>query len=178
MAAARSSVCGAVARFVALGSARGFGHFLMRGPTGEAFVHEIDLDAEFFSYACGEPRGFFSHFAGGAVEIQRVADDDVPRAMLPRDFAEPADYVAAILALENSRGASGDAQLIRNRQADAPAAVIEAEHSPGKSGDGERGRCGFCGARFLRGSGIERCCHPFDYTRGAYGRKFQTFCRC
>ena len=41
-----------------------------------------------FLQACGETGGFFGHFAGRAVEIERVADDDVARAMLPRDFAQ------------------------------------------------------------------------------------------
>ncbi len=50
--------------------------------------------------------------------------------MLPRDFAQAANHVAAILAFEDSGGPRGDAQLIGNRESDTPPAVIETQHSP------------------------------------------------
>ena len=120
---------GGGAALVAFCGARGFCHFLMGGPTGEAFIHEFDFDAQLFFQACGETGGFFGHFTGGAVEIERVAYDNLAGAIFPGDFAQVAEHAAAIGAFENAGGTGGDAQFVGNCQADAASAVIQAQHS-------------------------------------------------
>ncbi len=151
---------------VALGGASGCGHFLVRGPAGEAFIYQLDFEAKLFAQAGGEFCGFFGHFAGGAVEIEWIAYDDVARGVVARDFAQLAEDVGTVFAFEDAGGTRGDAQLVGDGQADAAAAVVEAEDTAGKSGDCARGSW-LRRVRLLRGLGVQCGGHHDNYRASA-----------
>jgi len=91
---------------------------------GEALVPQVDGQGKSGAQGLGEGLGSFGLGAKVAGHVQRVADDDGRAAELAEEAAEGFQVLFVVFADEGEHGLSGEAQLVRDGDADAPAAKI------------------------------------------------------
>lgn len=100
----------------------------LRFPTGQALVEHVNRQVQLFAESGGKTGGFFGHFAVGAIEAKRKANDDLADAMFTREFAQASHIFIAIDALESEERARELRLRFGNSQTDARAPVVDAEN--------------------------------------------------
>src|SRR5579864_1955549 len=106
---------------------------LLRFPTCQSFISQLDGQAEFLFDARSKTGGFLRHFAGMPGEMQRRTNDDERDLVFARDFTKAANIFLTIFPFECGNGHGRDSELIGDGQADAPPAIVNRQYaySPG-----------------------------------------------
>ena len=102
---------------------------LLRFPTCQSFISQLDGQAEFLLDARSKTGSFLSHFAGVPGEMQRRTNDDESDLVFARDFAKAADIFLTIFSFERGDGHGRDSEFIRDGQADAPPAIVNRQYA-------------------------------------------------
>lgn len=100
----------------------------LRFPAGQALVEHIHRQVQLFAESGGEAGGFFRHFAVGAIEAKRKANDDLADAMFASEFAQASHIFIAIDALESEERPRELRLRFGDSQANARAPVVNGQN--------------------------------------------------
>jgi len=95
----------------------------------QEIVREFDRELEIFCDARREGSGFIRHFAGFTGDMERMAHENTRNAMFRANGAKAREVFAAIFAGEDEQGLRGEAEFVREGEADAFAAVVEGQNA-------------------------------------------------
>ena len=96
---------------------------------GKAFIPKVNGEAEGFAERLGKGLGFGGLGAEVSRHIEGVAEDDGGAAISAKQAPERLQILFEVLAEEGEDGLGGEAEFVRDGNADAAVAEVEAEEA-------------------------------------------------